>query len=378
MNRDHTLDTLRGFFVLYMFSQHLLMGPFAASGWISNYSFYPHGWAPTAAGFIMISGIVIGWGYSRLYQKKGYEALSRAARSQAWKIYLTHMSTFLIVLVTAQFLPAMIAGDGGFTVMGEHPVRQGILAGMLLYQPTFYDILPMYCLYLLITPWVLRSFHKHGPARALGISAALWLSMQVGGFYLFGVILENVQGSNLGLFNPLAWQSIFVVGLYLGYKRLDPKGFLKAIPPNIFGPVLGLSIVVVLAGLATRWEWFGPIPQWLATELRWKTIFPPVFVINFAAVCFVLAVVAGRYPNAFSWRPLRFVGKHPLICFAFHLVIVMLLQSVEGWLDSLSEAQRLLLMAAVITTIAFPATAEEWWQQRKARPAVPPAGQAAA
>ena len=378
MKRDHTLDTLRGFFVLYMFSQHLLLGPFRASKWISEYSFYPHGWAPTAAGFIIISGIVVGMGYSRLYQKKGMEVLTKTARTQAWKIYLTHMVTLLIVLVAAQFIPGMLSDNPAFAPMGERPIRQGILAAALLYQPTFYDILPMYCLYLFATPWVLDSFHRHGPARALGISVLLWLSMQLGGSVVFGVILERVRGSDLGLFNPLAWQAIFVGGLYLGYKRLDPQGFLKAIPKKVFAPALGASIVVVLAGLATRWEWFGPQPAWLQNELRWKTIFPPVLAINFTAVCFVLAVVAGRYPQAFSWRPLRFVGKHPLICFAFHLVIVMFLQAVEGWIDTLSEPARILLLCAVVTTIAFPATAEEWWQQRRARPAGPPTEQAPA
>lgn len=368
MKRDHTLDTLRGFFVLYMFSQHLLMSPFAASGWITDYSFYPHGFAPTAAGFILISGIVIGMGSSRLYQRKGYAALANVARSQALKIYLTHMITFTIVLIAGQFLPAMFASDRAFVLMDEEPIRALILGATLLYQPTFYDILPMYCLYLLATPWVLHSFHKHGPARALAISAGLWLAMQFGGHIVFSRILDNVRNSRLGLFNPLAWQVIFVTGLYLGHKRLDPKGFLKAIPKKYFGPLLGLAGTVTFLGIAARWQWFGAQPPWLIHELNWKTLFPPAMALNFAGFCFVLAVLAARCPRAFTWRPLIFVGKHPLICFGFHLVIVMFLIAIENWIDTLSEPARLGLMAAVIITIAVPAAIEEWWQQRMRRP----------
>lgn len=367
MQRDLSLDSLRGLMVLYMFSQHLIMGPMSASSWIGDYTIFAIGWAPAAGGFVTISGIVIGMAYTSLYGRKGDAAVIKASRQQAWKIYFTHMGTLAIVLIGAQFLPAMLQVDERMQLMASDPIRQFILASLLLYQPTFFDILPMYCLYLLVTPLVIRTLHTHGAKRVMLASAGLWIVMQLGGGYLMAVAVDRIRGAHMGLFNPLAWQAGYVFGLCMGYERVRSGNVVDRIPAKWMKPLLAVSVLVVLAGLYTRWFTTDDPIAWINTQLRWKAVFPPMMVVNFAGLCFLVAVLAKAYPRAFSWPPLAFVGKHPLICFAFHLVFVMYLQGFHAWVGSLSEPVRVALWFAFLTTISVPAWVEEWWQQKQAR-----------
>src|SRR3990172_1081852 len=208
MKRDPVIDSLRGLLVVYMFLHHLLMSSFAGLWRLGRAISYPFGWVPGAAGFVFVSGFVIGMRYGFLLQRRGAGALGAASRQQALPIYLTHLGTLMVVTMGIQVWPEMVAGRPGLMPLAAAPLREVVLGATLLYQPDFFDILPMYCLYLLVTPLLLTEFQKGRALVWLALSAGLWGAAQWGWDPWLRDVIGQVRGASLGLFNPLGWQAV--------------------------------------------------------------------------------------------------------------------------------------------------------------------------
>jgi len=197
------VDSLRGYFLVLMTLAHLPQHP------LQRFFSYTFGYASAPDGFVFLSGMVSTWVYLRVRNQHGQRALEARVLRRTRDVYLVH-----ILLLSATIAAAVLLNHASF--QAEHPVQTFLSGSLLLYQPTFSDILPMYCVFLLFTPLVLDQMMK-GRAWLVGVtSAALWLAAQWG----IGDASHLVPWINLGTFNILAWQAYFVAGQYLGYRRL--------------------------------------------------------------------------------------------------------------------------------------------------------------
>src|SRR5271169_2709659 len=202
MGRDWRVDTLRGYFLVAMTLGHFPnpLAPFTE---------YTFGYASSPDGFVFLSGLVSAWVYVPLIQRRGDHAMVSKILRRAGTIYLTHIALLAFAIVVA-FAP----GHG--LLRAVHPLQTFVSGALLWNQVGFDRILPMYCVFLAVSPFVLKQFAK-GRVWLIGvISASLWLGAQFG----LGDSWSSAAGLGPVTFNLCAWQAYFVAGQYFGYRAL--------------------------------------------------------------------------------------------------------------------------------------------------------------
>jgi hypothetical protein len=196
-------------------------------------------------------------------------------------------------------------------------------AALLLHNPPLLDILPLYILLMLISPWLLRRGLCKGWGGLLAMSALLWLAQQAGLGQTVYAFVATWTGSPIpyretGAFHWLAWQALWVVGLWLGARQRP----LPRLPQWLVAPAALYALAMLswrhLAGQ-------DPMPGVPAVDLlldKWSL--GPLRVLNFACV-FVLLVSAGPWLRKVLPRPLplELLGRHSLSVFCAHIVIAL-------------------------------------------------------
>jgi hypothetical protein len=124
---------------------------------------------------------------------------------------------------------------------------------LLIYNPPLLDILPMYVVFMLISPWILIVGFRFKLRVIISLSLAAWFCAQ------FGVEKEIYEAIShavrlkgpyheTGTFNALAWQSIWILGLWTGFlcSMRRPGCFVHSLRmPERFRPARSSSSVHV-------------------------------------------------------------------------------------------------------------------------------------
>lgn len=311
-SRDLRFDTLRGALVLFMAVNHI-ESPLRV---VTDQAF---GYVSSAEGFVFLSGLVAGWVYGRRLAKRGFAAACGAAARRAGAVYRAHLLTYfgafvwtvLFVLYTRDvppLLPPLFASE---------PWLAAALGPTLLYQPGLLDILPMYCGFLLLLPWLLRAVERGNGAVVLAFSFAVWAFTQAA----HGPILAWGGRINLGAFHPLAWQFLFVAGAVLGAHKSAGVALLR---PR------ALPLAAALAGATTLWlvkhgHLAAPLPPEQLAPLTNKTTLGALRVANFALLAYCVANVGAVFPRVLRARPLALIGQAALPCFAAQTLMAMVI-----------------------------------------------------
>lgn len=333
--RDMRVDALRGLMLVGMMIAH-------SYNKISVFTARSIGFADVAAGFVLMAGIAAGLAYARIPARFHLE-VDRAMRRRAFQLWLAHLG-LVALLLTARLLDldAIRTSPTWSTMLGDPLWLALIKYASLLYQTPFLDILPMYCLFVLAAPLVVRQLRHGRGAWVVGISATLWLGVQFGfGFEWLGTTLSGglITPRN-GTFDPLAWQALFVGGLLLAAR----PGPLLAQRPRLRTVLLVAAIVVavVLFLLNRVWVWW-PLPSLRALlppllldfarpVLRWehfamlvnKEALAPVCMLNFAVIAYLVWRLAEHRPAWFRWRWFALLGRNSLPVFVWHIPAVFL------------------------------------------------------
>ena len=101
--------------------------------------------------------------------------------------------------------------------MQQSPLGHTVAAGLLLFhQPAYFDILPMYVIFSLLTPFMLYLLRGGYGAWLLIVSVIFW---GIGQAVHPVPDLSDSLGweGNAGLFNILSWQVLWVAGLFIGF-----------------------------------------------------------------------------------------------------------------------------------------------------------------
>jgi len=280
----------------------------------------------SAEGFMFISGMLAGWVYTRRLRREGPAALRRVAISRANLIYGWHVASFLACLVVVQ-LGQYVFGFCSTTspqLFYVHPVLAAVLGAALLHQPGLLDILPMYCAFVLFIPWVLNSLEAGHRLRVLGLSTALWLSVQwappIDGAPLYPL--------HVGSFNLFGWQFLFVLGLVIGYGRAaNPESVRMRV--NVPLMIVAAAVAVYTWGL-NHLAWPYPCSETTFGILLNKPALGLLRLTDFGCVAYLVGIVAARYPRLFSWPPLELLGRHSLVVVATQSLVVMVLLQFPG------------------------------------------------
>ena len=328
MTRRPELDELRGLMLVLMTCTHV---PTDYSMWLSQ----PFGFVSAAEGFVFLSAYLVGMVYTRMANTKGIDAMRIGLWRRARLVWFCQVGMLL-------FLFTMIAQIG--LVTDRQAIKNlisfylaeptdALWTGLaLIYNPPLLDILPMYVLFMLASPVALAiGLRRNGWLIVIGVSLVLWLLAQFGLSQASYNTIVRATGLRVplhetGAFELVAWQFLWVFGLWLGSRR-------EAIPDRHGFAGWVVAIAIVYAGVCLVWRhWIGQTP-FHDHELnllfdKWRL--GPLRLFNF----FALLVLVARYGPyvAKRWRfpVLETLGKASLPVFCAHLVIVLLVLSWIG------------------------------------------------
>lgn len=350
--RDTRLDAIRGVLLIIMAAVHV---PTPLSHLLQE----PFGFTSAAEGFIFLGAALAGYVYGKSHVQAGWTVMSGKVWARARWVYFIHLAMLVPAVALAWVASNRLAPLANqFHDFLAHPWGSLVLMPLLLHQPPLFDILPLYVIFLGLTPLLLAAARRRGWGIVLAVSALGWLMAQ---FKLDARVLgdpSRLLPLRLGSFDLAAWQFLWVAGLAVG-----ETAFRRPLIRREWRPGLGaVSLVIVLVGLLSR---HGLWPQaWFSQDLYlWmdKWTLGPLRLLNFAAwVALLLAWNPALLPPLLS--PVALLGRHSLAVFSFHVPLAIgatiLIQT-----GSLSSVPQILIGLLVIATL-FPWAA---WQERHSR-----------
>ena len=136
----------------------------------------------------------------------------------------------------------------------DNPMTALLSGLLLLYNPPLLDILPMYVLFMILSPLLLLHASRHGWGAIVVVSGLVWLAAQFGLSQAGYDALVRLTGMPVpfretGAFEMLAWQFVWVLGLWIGSSHGARQPVAADAVPDLGG---------ALRAASTRWStWSG-------------------------------------------------------------------------------------------------------------------------
>jgi hypothetical protein len=313
------LDALRGLFLVWMTFAHM---PTRFSDFVNQ----PFGFVSSAEGFVFMSALLV----SRVYLRDAQQN-ETGLREKLWrrtfKIYSYHLLMLAFAFTVAAAFAARTHRPALYNLLNfylAHPAVAIIGSALLIYCPPLLDILPMYVIFMFFTPVALSMSVRYGWRWVLAGSGLLWLGAQVGLRELLHSLVVQVTHlpiplQETGAFNLLAWQLVWVIGLWLGARSMEGEMPLARVP----GWAVAVCGAVCTFFFEVRHGWLGPnlTQEKLGIELdKWQI--GPMRLINLAA-CLVVCYWLRRYlVRLIAREPFLTLGKASLQVFCAHVFFV--------------------------------------------------------
>ncbi|MGA3008366.1 MAG: OpgC domain-containing protein, partial [Opitutaceae bacterium] len=144
----------------------------------------------SAEGFVFLSGVLAGFVYTRRLLRDGASNLRATVWRRAGLIYRWQLVAYFTAFAVLA-LNAWITGTHSDTsppLFTDHPLLAFALGPLLIYQPGLLDILPMYCVFVMLLPVVLGALQNGRRWLVLAVSFSLWALAQ---------FLPNYDGSTI-------------------------------------------------------------------------------------------------------------------------------------------------------------------------------------
>lgn len=362
--RDLRVDFLRGIALLTIFIDHVPYNRWAA---ITQQNF---GFSDAAETFVALAGFSAVLAYGRyLDNTPPTEGLRRIA-SRIGTIYTYHIGTLLLVAAIL-LLITRLSGD---TQLLELMQFERLLSGdpaavagaaLLVVQPTFFDILPLYVVLLALFPALYLVLRQSIPL-GLALSAVPWALVQ-----FVPVNLPTLSGDGWH-FNPFAWQFLMALGMAAALKmkrnELQPSAILIALS------VLVLVVSLVLRAPWTRWplHWgTAPIPLEPYGDLMLKSTLGPARLLHFVAFGYLLLALM---PARTAWLKtgigltIADAGRNSLEVFCLGVILSVLSGAIVIATGHGALVQSWVTTAGVVVLLLFGvALAREMRARKKAR-----------
>jgi hypothetical protein len=352
------LDILRGFLLLWMTLTHL---PTKAS-LISNQTF---GFVSGAEGFIFLAAFMVGQLEHRIEQKRGRIGTLRDLSKRTLRIYVYHCGLLAIAFTLVAEIGHQfhrLALENLLSFYLQSPKQAIVAAALLEYRPSLFDILPMYIIFMAITPLARKIAARCGWDPIIYISFGVWTAGQFGIRHwlytrgdLFGLAVPE---TSTGAFDLYSWQLLWMVGLALGSINADavagaPNQSASDSDVRIPNWLFKLSMVLAVIFLVLR---YSPVDQWMDPNLYgWlidKWHLGPARVINFSAIAIVLVRFGAKIARLRFMRPLAWLGQASIEVFCVHVLCCIAGDALSGDADpQLPWWQQVILLVGTITVL---------------------------
>lgn len=352
--RQWELDALRGLMLVLMTLTHMPTG-------LSPLLSQPFGFVSAAEGFVLISALLAGRVYGGRADRLGRHTLRPALWRRAGTLYLCHAALLTLALTLIAWL-GVARHQGGVTGLLEYffmaPGLAVPAAYALLYNPPLLDVLPLYIVLMLASPWLIAHGQRHGWRGLLCLSLLLWLAEQWGlGAWLHG--LAQALGwplpyKDMGAFHLFGWQLLWVSGLWLGTRRRPW--------PRVHAAWWLPALALVMAGLLWRHtvgqDPMPGVPTVAALFDKWSL--GPLRLLNLAAMVTLLMASAPLWRALPRPLPLELLGRHSLPVFCAHIVIALFTLAFFGSVEVVRPlATDLTLLAAAFAGLFAVALVEQ-------------------
>src|ERR1700757_4623657 len=316
MKRLIEFDVLRGILLLMMVVNH-------SPSSLRRLTDQPLGFFTTAECFVFVSAFLAGMRFRKRAEKLGFAAARSSAIHRAGRIYRAHLVTLGFAFVLGSFLLSELPGIRNLLdhyLMNPWAAIGGSL--VLLFRPPLMDILPMDVLCSFLTPAAFGAAQRWGWKTVLFVSFSVWVIAQTHVRDMLVTASKDRPFVQLGPFDLLAWQLLWVGGLFIGQRFLENKSLLPM--PDLLRPLLVLTTIAFLF-----WRWIsitsGPDPI-TQTWLFDKWHLGPLRLINFAVAASVAATFL-KYLNRWEapLRPFSLIGRHMLPVFCSQICLSVLL-----------------------------------------------------
>ncbi len=383
MQRLEILDGMRGYFLVFMMLNHLT---FAGGYLLVKFNHGELGYVQDAQGFVFLSGMLVGMVYARRMLKKGYETGARQIRKRAFDIYRYAAGSLLVIMALGLVLKESATyWEPWLWDLASHDPFYAAASLLLIYQPTYMDILPQYIIYMLVAPPLVWLCVTGRWIWVVAFSVVLWVAVQLSLHYPLteGMrgLLDQVHEARMlrTAFNVLGWQIVFMSGLVLG--ALTSTGQIdwqKAFARKEAAVLAWAAFSVVLIFMGIRFGFtFKVMPDDMAEQIRSldnRIRFSFIYLVNFMATGYLVAwmVMAGAYTRhrivrtlgqgmrwIFSLPFLRLIGRHSLQVYAWHVIVIYLLKGVEYHYGPFNEWTKTAIALTAIASLAIPALYRE-------------------
>ncbi len=297
----------------------------------------PLGFVSAAEGFVLLSAFMAGLVYAGGARRQNHADLRRAFWRRAGKIYGCQLSALLFLFTVIAFIGLSLKQAAVTNLMSFYlhaPVTAVASSLLLIYQPPLLDILPLYIVFMLMSPWLLSLARQHGWSTVMVGSVAVWLLTQFGlSEWIYGAASAlfslSVPYQESGAFSLWAWQLIWVLGLWMGSSRHEPV----SAPFEFPRWAVRTAFAIFIVGFCWR-HVAGQVP--FADDDPLNLLFDkwqlgPLRLINlFALLILVLRfgpALAQRLPRQ---RWLETLGSASLTVFCTHLALVLLMLGLLG------------------------------------------------
>lgn len=291
IRQDNAIDFWRGFALISIFINHI---PGTVFERFTHRNFSP---SDSAELFIFLAGWALRLGADAHYLRLAPGHLFRTFRQRASRIYGFHILTSAIALVLLMLAARWLHDSSllGWLKAGPIFANPNALLGLaaLTQHLSYFDILPLYVVLLLLTPPILLA-HRNAPSLLLPASLAIYLAALV-----FRINVPQWPGPGDWTFNPLTWQFVFVLGFALASSE-GVGGFARrhlATLRTLAWPVILIGAAVVITD---RWPNPARLPDPKLLFMTQKTFATPIRVLDFLALA---AVGSAYFPLIATWAP---------------------------------------------------------------------------
>jgi hypothetical protein len=377
MPRRPELDALRGLFLVWMTLTHL---PTRMSDVVNT----PFGFVSSADGFVFLSAMLVSQIYLR--QAAGdHEVLRQKLWRRAARVYVYHVMLLVVaftVIAAIAVTKHRVALTNLLDFYIAHPVVAIVGSLLLIYCPPLLDILPMYVIFLLMSPFVLYTAMKRGWTVVVCGSWLVWLAAQFGlRVFVHNIVVKvthlPIPLQETGAFDLFSWQWIWISGMWIGARSAEGHNPLS----RIRGGWVVLCGTLCLFFIGVRHAWLGP---YLTTEHfgytldKWRI--GPLRMVNLVACAGVVYWVRGPLTKLVSREPFMTLGAASMEVFCTHLLFVFVgLALLYNEVPQLHGIYAMILLTATFAGLIFVASRQVQKKQaeRRARKALELKGVAA-
>lgn len=361
--RRPELDALRGLFLVWMTLTHL---PTRMSELVNT----PFGYVTSADGFVLLSAMLV----SQIYLRRAAgdpERLRASLWKRAFRLYQYHLFMLTVAFTVVAAIAVRhhrIALTNLLDFYLAHPVVAIIGSLLLIYCPPLLDILPMYVLFLLLSPFILYLALRRGWTTIVLSSFTIWVLAQFGLRVLVHDLIVKVTHlpiplQQTGAFDLFSWQWLWVAGLWIGARSDEGENPLR----HIRGGWVVLSAVLCLFFIALRHQWLGPhmTPQAFGYSLdKWRI--GPLRMINLVACAGVLYWSRRYVKRIVSREPFLTLGAASMEVFCTHLLFVFVgLAMLYNEVPELHGMYALLLLIGTFLGLIFVASRQVRRKQKE-------------